>query len=87
MVPGSQPKLTPVQIAKRYGVSADKVRGWIYSGELRAINVATRPGGRPRYAIDEADLLEFESRRQVQPQENPPRSRRTKAPGNVIEFF
>jgi excisionase family DNA binding protein len=31
--------LTPPQVARRYGVSPDTVRGWIASGELRAVSV------------------------------------------------
>jgi len=40
--------LTPPKLAKRLGVSADKVRGWIKSGQLAATDVCNRPGGRPR---------------------------------------
>jgi excisionase family DNA binding protein len=62
---GDRTKLTPPELARRWGVSSDKVRAWIESGELRAINLATRPSGRPRYRIDLADVLAFEQRREA----------------------
>lgn len=62
-----QRKLTPPQVAERYGVSADNVLAWIHSGELRAVNVAAKVGGRPRYRIDAADLLAFEQKRATSP--------------------
>jgi excisionase family DNA binding protein len=34
-------KLTPPEIARLWGVSADKVLTWIRSGELKAMNAAT----------------------------------------------
>lgn len=60
-------KSTPPQVAERFGVSADKVLAWVRSGELRAIDAATRKGERPRYLIDESDLAEFERSRAVVP--------------------
>jgi excisionase family DNA binding protein len=82
---GDCTKLTPPEIARRCRISPDKVLTWIRSGELRAINVATRPGGRPRYLIDEKDLADFEARRAVvSSPTTKPRRRQTK---NVIAFF
>ena len=60
-------KLTPPQLARRLGVGPDKVLNWIRTGELRAINAATKPNGRPRYLIDIEDLRAFENRRAVTP--------------------
>lgn len=79
-------KLTPPQLARQYGVSTDKVLGWIRSGELRAVNVATRPDGRPRWVIDAADLLAFERQRQARPRSPAAPRRRPKSAG-VIEYF
>lgn len=53
-------KLTPPELAARWGVSADKVLIWIRGGELRAIDASTRRGGRPRYLIDVEDIKTFE---------------------------
>ncbi len=55
--------LTPPQVAEMYGVQAGKVIAWIRNGELRAINLATRPRGRPRWRIDRRDLEAFEAGR------------------------
>jgi excisionase family DNA binding protein len=78
--------LTPPQVAKRLGVSPDKILAWIRKGELAATNVAAGHGGRPRYRISEEDLAVFQKRRQPsKPTTTPPR-RRTKDP-HVIEFF
>jgi len=41
--------LTPPQVAKRFAVDPAKVLCWIRGGELRAVDLATRTGGRPRY--------------------------------------
>lgn len=78
--------VSPPQLAKRYGVEPAKVLCWIRSGELRAVNVATRPNGRPRFKIAEADVLVFENRRSGKPDPKPQRQRRQPA-GNVIQFF
>ena len=77
---------TPPEIAKVYHVAPDKVLTWIRSGELPAFNAATRPNGRPRYLINEADLKTFEARRAVVPVTKIPRRRRPKQEG-VTEFF
>jgi excisionase family DNA binding protein len=78
--------LTPPQVAKQLGVSADKILGWIRKGELHATNVATGGGGRPRYRISDEELAEFQRTRQnVKPPPKP--SRRRKKDPNVIEFF
>ena len=82
-----QRKLTPPQVARRYGISTDKVLAWIHSGELRAINVAAKMGGRPRYRIDVADLLVFEQKRAAVPTTPSKGPRRRKPPTDVIEFF
>jgi transposase len=82
---GSRTKLTPPQIARRFGISPDKVVGWIRCGELRGVNIAAKSNGRPRYVVDEADLAMFEQRRTAQP--IAPAPRRRKAIKDVIEFF
>jgi hypothetical protein len=75
-------------VARLLRVSADKVLGWIYSGELRAVNVAARRGGRPRWRIDVADLALFEQAREAVPEPAAARTprRRGQAAG-VIEYF
>ena len=80
-------KLTPPQLARRFGVGPDKVLAWIRSGELPAINGAAKPNGRPRYLIDKADVEAFEARRQVRPKKLIPASIRHRKPSDTIKFF
>ncbi|MFH1269018.1 MAG: helix-turn-helix domain-containing protein [Planctomycetota bacterium] len=68
--------LSPPQAARQRGISVNKVHEWIASGELRAVNMATKPGGRPRWKIDVADLEAFEERRANTPAPKPSRRRR-----------
>lgn len=55
--------LTVRDVARRYRVSADKVRGWITRGELFAINTATVLCGKPRFVVLPDALAAFEQRR------------------------
>lgn len=82
----SRCKLRPPEVARRYGVSLDKVHAWIKSGELRAFNAAVSRSTRPRFLIDEADLLAFEQSRAVVPPA-PRLARRRKAIPRVGKFF
>jgi len=77
-------KITPPQLARRYGCKPTKVLGWIQSGELRAIDAATVRGGRPRYLIDEKDIEAFEVARAVTPPRPIVQRRRKTA---LKEFF
>ena len=79
-------KLSPPEVARRWGVSAEKVIAWIRSGELRAIDAATHRGGRPRYLVDLVDLAEFEAKRAVVATPATHRRRRRKDPA-VIQYF
>ena len=53
----------PAQVAEMWGISHDKVLGFIKSGELRAFNVASKNSRRPQFKIPSAALREFEERR------------------------
>ena len=75
----------PPQVAERFGVDPHKILGWIRRGELRAVNVATSTGGRPRFRISPADLAIFEASRAAGPQ--PKITRRRRKDPSVIEFF
>lgn len=68
-------KMTPPQLGRLWGVSADKIIGWILAGELRAIDASSKQGGRPRYLIDVDDIAAFERRRAAGP--TPPPARQT----------
>ena len=65
--PPVRTKLTPPEIAKRYGIDPGKVLTWIRSGELRAVTIATEAGRRPRYVVDALDLAAIEDRRAARP--------------------
>jgi hypothetical protein len=78
-------KITPPALAAQWGIDVGKVITWIKRGELRAVNLALDPNGRPRYAIDQADIAVFEASRAVTPPA--PRTRRRRADPNVINFF
>ena len=38
------------------GVKPDKILYWIHTGQLPAVNVAQKEGGRPQYAVTPAGL-------------------------------
>ena len=80
-------KLTTTEVAQLWGVSVGKIMTWIRNGELRAINVAQRLGGRPRYRIDVADLTDFENRRAYQPDVPVPRRPRKRRDDYVYKYF
>ena len=78
-------KISPPALAAQWGIDVQKILTWIRSGELRAVNLATDRNGRPRYAIDVADVQVFELSRQVQPP--PPKVLRRRADPAVHQFF
>jgi hypothetical protein len=82
-------KLTVPIVARMLGVADRKVLGWIRAGELRAVNLARTPHGRPRYAVDVDDLAAFERARAVIPDgaESTTRRLRRRAAANIKEFF
>jgi hypothetical protein len=79
-------KITPPELAKRWGVSPDKILAWIRGGELRAFNAARR-NGRPRYLIDVADVALFEQARTANAEQSRPATRRRRQQQGVIEFY
>ena len=79
--------LTPPAIAARLSVAEETVRGWIASGELTAVNVASRGCRRPRYRVDPADLEMFLAARRpnAPPPVRPPRRRQNES--GIIQFY
>jgi hypothetical protein len=67
---------TVADVARRFRVGEDKVRGWIRRGELRAVNTAFALCGRPRWVITPEALAAFEGRRVGGPPPKSPRKRR-----------
>jgi excisionase family DNA binding protein len=62
------------EVAKVLRVSPDRVRAWIKSGELGAINTSRR--GKPRFVVLPHHLAAFELARAVAPPPRPDRRRR-----------
>lgn len=76
---------TPRELAKVLRVSPERVRGWIQSGELRALNLASARCRKPRYVILPHHLAEFERGRRICPLAKPgPRRKRHQA---MIDYY
>jgi transposase len=73
------------EIRERYGVGEHTVLGWIRRGELLAIDVSRRQGGRPKWRISEQALADFESLRTFTIAQ--PKKRRRKRAVDLIEFY
>jgi hypothetical protein len=76
--------LTVREVARRYRVNADKVRRWIASGELGALNTAAVVCGRPRFVILPDQLATFERRRAAG---QPPKPARRKKRSAFVDFY
>jgi transposase len=76
--------LTVRDVARRYRVGEDKVRGWVARGELAAVNTAAALCGKPRWVILPDALAAFEKRRAGGPVPKP--KRRAKRPVQ-IDFY
>jgi hypothetical protein len=74
---------TTADVARRYRVGEDKVRGWIKSGELVAINTAGALCGRPRFVVTADALERFEQRRAAGATPKTKRRRRSA----VVDYF
>jgi transposase len=70
---------TVADVARRYRVGEDRVRGWIKRGELRAINRRDVRSGRPSWVITPESLVEFERGRQATPPVTLPKRRKKTA--------
>ena len=79
--------LTPPQLARRWGVAAEKVNHLINSGQLKAINLAADPNGRPRYRIYLAEIERFEEARSTKPPVPKVRRRRREPAMAGKEYF
>ena len=82
--------LTPPEIAAALKVKPSKVCGWLDTGELKGVNVATRQGRgrRPRWRVSPEALAEFLANRSSAPR--PALEHRVavrKRSEHVIEFF
>jgi hypothetical protein len=80
-------KMTPPQLARRWGVSPDKIVFFILTGELRAIDASLKRGAKPRYLIDVADVEAFEAARTVVPAVKPARRKTQSLPAGFVRNF
>jgi transposase len=76
--------LTVSDVARRYRVSADRVRGWIARGELWAVNRRDTRVGRPSWVIPPEALIEFERGRAAAP---PPRQPKRRKRATIVDYF
>src|SRR5262245_38772956 len=77
------PGLTTCDLAKRYRVSQEKIRSWIASGQLHAVNTS-EPLARPRWVVPVEALAEFERRRAGGPA---PKTVRRKKASRGVDFY
>lgn len=82
--PQNADSYTVAEVMARCRVGQAKVHGWIRSGELKAVNVASRLGARPQWVIPAEALEEFLNRRSSAPAPKPARRKR-KAAG--VDFY
>jgi excisionase family DNA binding protein len=68
--------LTPKEVARLLRVNADKVRAWIKSGELGAVNVSAHLCAKARFIVLPEHLAEFTRHRSATPPPKPPRRRK-----------
>jgi hypothetical protein len=79
--------LFPREIAERNRVDVQRVLSWIHSGDLRALDLSSRRGGRPRWAVRLSDLIEFEQSRLFQPAPTQTPRRRRRTDSAITEYF
>jgi hypothetical protein len=85
--PAAAGGLTVSEFARRYRVGEDKVRKWIYSGELPAVNTAAVLCGRPRFVITPDGLAAFERRRAAATGPSGGRRRKARRRMNVVDYY
>lgn len=80
---------TTESLATYLVVAPAKIRAWVATGELPAVNVATNRSGRPRYRFDPVDVELFLTRRRTGGEQSarPPPPRRKRPATDVIRFF
>ncbi len=72
-------------LCERFAVGEHTVLAWIRRGELKAINVSSKQGGRPKWRVTQQALEAFELLRTTSPTK--PRTHDRKRPAGVIEFY
>jgi hypothetical protein len=73
------------ETAAWFRVSGDKIRHWIKTGQLGAINTATSLCGRPRFVILPHHLAAFERSRDASPPPKPVRKRQKRL--SFVDYY
>ncbi len=76
---------TPNQLAKLLRVSPDRIRAWIKSGELPALDTAPPRSRKPRFIVLPAHLEQFERKHRAVPTATKPPRRRRRTAG--VDFY
>lgn len=76
--------LTVAEVARRYRVGRDTVRGWIRSGDLPALNTGATLCGRPRFVVTAEGLAAFERLRSAA---RPPKPVRRKRRSGAVDYY
>jgi hypothetical protein len=71
-------------LALRYRVSEDRVRRWITTGALRAVNRRDKQSARPSWVVTAEALAEFECARAATP---PPKPTRRPRRTQLIDYY
>jgi len=79
--------LTLREAAKIAGVSYDTMIAWANWKEIEAVNVAKKPGGRPRWRVAPTELHRFLRSRARYRYEPPQRRRRLRQCEQVTKYF
>jgi excisionase family DNA binding protein len=75
---------TPREVARLLRVGHDRIRAWIQSGAMRAVNTAPTRCGRPRYIVLPEHLAAWVQQQTVsQPPKVPRRKRRRES----VDYF
>jgi excisionase family DNA binding protein len=76
--------MTVSETAQLLRVGPDKIRSWIRSGKLGAINTSEHLTSKPRFVILPEHLRAFEQARRVSP---PPKTPRKRNQSGVVDFY
>jgi hypothetical protein len=79
--------LSVADLARRWRKGEDQIRGWIKSGELRALNVASTLSGKPRYVVTPEALAAFEQRRLAATPLPPPKHKKRIKRSDIIDYY
>jgi hypothetical protein len=76
--------LIVADLALRWRVSGDKIRAWIRTGALKAVNTASFASRRPRWVVTRESVAEFEQRRAGGP---PPKPNKRKRRSQMVDYY